>query len=136
MQVSEIMHQGVKTVQTTDSIEHVAKIMKDFDIGSVPVYQEANPVGFVTDRDIVVNCLAQGSSIDAQVTEAMTPEFVCVEENSDINDAARLMKDRRLSRVVVVDDKKQAVGIVTLQDISNNLTDEKLKGEILSEIKH
>lgn len=136
MQVSEIMHMGVKTVQTTDTIQTVAKIMKDFDIGSVPVYEESRPVGFVTDRDIVVGCLAQGSSIEAQVSEAMTPEFICVENNSDINDAARLMKERRLSRIVVVDDKKQAVGIVTLQDISNNLTDEKLKGEILSEIKH
>ncbi|HLT22897.1 MAG TPA: CBS domain-containing protein [Bacteriovoracaceae bacterium] len=136
MQVSEIMHQGVQTVKTTDSIRDVAKIMKDFDIGSVPVYEESNPVGFVTDRDIVIGCVAEGSSTDAQVSEAMTPEFVCVEQNSDISDAARLMKDRRLSRIVVVDEKKQAVGIVTLQDISNNLTDEKLKGEILSEIKH
>lgn len=136
MQVSEIMHQGVKTVQTTDSIQDVAKIMKDFDIGSVPVYEESNPVGFVTDRDIVVGCVAEGSASDAMISEAMTPEFVCVEQNSDINDAARLMKEKRLSRVVVVDDKKQAVGIVTLQDISNNLTDENLKGEILSEIKH
>lgn len=136
MQVSEIMHQGVKTVQTTDSIQDVAKIMKDFDIGSVPVYEESNPVGFVTDRDIVVGCVAEGSASDAMISQAMTPEFICVEENSDINDAARLMKERQLSRVVVVDDKKQAVGIVTLQDISNNLTDEKLKGEIISEIKH
>lgn len=136
MQVSEVMHQGVKTVQATDTIQNVAKIMKDFDIGSVPVYEESNPVGFVTDRDIVIGCIAEGASADAQVSQAMTPEFVCVQDSSDINEAARLMKDRRLSRVVVVDDKKQAVGIVTLQDISNNLTDEKLKGEILSEIKH
>lgn len=136
MQVSEIMHQGVKTVKTTDSIQDVAKIMKEFDIGSVPVYENSRPVGFVTDRDIVIGCIAEGSSSDAQISEAMTPEFICVQDKSDITEAARLMKDRRLSRVVVVDDKKQAVGIVTLQDISNNLTDEKLKGEILSEIKH
>lgn len=136
MQVSEIMHQGIKSVQTTNTIQEVAKIMKDFDIGSVPVYQEAEPVGFVTDRDIVISCVAEGSNTEAQVSEAMTPEFICVEDKSDITEAARLMKERRLSRVVVVDEKRQAVGIVTLQDISNNLTDEKLKGEILSEIKH
>lgn len=136
MQVSEIMHQGVKSVNVTDTIQAAAKIMKDFDIGSMPVYEDSKPVGFLTDRDIVVSCVANGSSFEAPVSEAMTPEFISVKEGQDINEAARLMKDRQLSRVVVVDQKEQPIGIVTLQDISNNLTDENLKGEILSEIKH
>ena len=136
MQVSEIMHQGLQTIKSTDTIRDAAKLMKDFDIGSIPVYEESKPVGFITDRDIVVGCVASGASADSPVAEAMNPEFVCVKEEEDIREAAKLMKDRQLSRIVVVDQKEQPVGMVTLQDISNNLRDESVKGEILSKIKH
>ena len=136
MQVSEIMHQGLQTIKSTDTIKNAAQIMKDFDIGSIPVYEESRPVGLITDRDIVISCVASGASFDSPVSEAMNPEFVCVREEQDINEAAKLMKERRLSRIVVVDQKQQPVGMVTLQDISNNLRDETIKGEILSKIKH
>jgi predicted transcriptional regulator len=81
MQVSEVMHKGVNTVQIHDSIKKVAALMKREDIGSVPVYKNERPVGFVTDRDIVVSCVAQGHPIDDPISHAMNREILFVHQN-------------------------------------------------------
>jgi len=118
MQVSEVMHKGVSTVQINDSIKRVAALMKREDIGAVPVYKNERPVGFVTDRDIVVSCVAQGHSADDPVTHAMTREIVFVHEKDDVSVATELMRKNQISRLLVVNDGERPVGMISLQDIT------------------
>lgn len=118
MQVSEVMHKGVSTVQISDSIKKVAALMKREDIGSVPVYKNERPVGFVTDRDIVVSCVAHGHPTDDPITHAMTREIVFVRETDDLSLATKLMRDNQLSRLLVVDEGERPVGMLTIHDIS------------------
>src|SRR5690606_20949248 len=106
MQVSEVMHKGVSTVQISDTIKKVAALMKREDIGAVPVFKNARPVGFVTDRDIVISCVANGR----------TP-------------------DEPISRLLVVDEKETPVGMLSLQDITRNSEDEVNSVETIAEIK-
>lgn len=119
MLVSEVMHKGVSTVQINDSIKRVAALMKREDIGAVPVYKNERPVGFVTDRDIVVSCVAQGHSADDPVTHAMTREIVFVHEKDDISVATELMRKNQISRLLVVNEGERPVGMISLQDITN-----------------
>ena len=134
MQVSEVMHKGVNTVQINDSIKKVAALMKREDIGAVPVYKNERPVGFVTDRDIVVSCVAHGHASDDPISHAMSREIVFVRENDDISRATQLMRDNQVSRLLVVNESEQPVGMLSLQDISNSATD-KTTAQVLSDIK-
>lgn len=135
MQVSEVMHKGVNTVQIHDSIKKVAALMKREDIGAVPVYKNERPVGFVTDRDIVVSCVANGHPTDDPISHAMTREILFVHENDELSFASQLMRDNQVSRLLVLNDGEQPVGMLTLQDISKYSNDERLKAQIMTDIK-
>ena len=135
MHVSEIMHQGVTTAQIGDSLRRVATMMKKHDIGSLPVYKNERPVGFVTDRDIVIACVANGHSPDEPVSQAMSRDVIFVYEDQDISMATKLMEQNQISRLLVVDKGERPVGMLSLSDIALRSSDDHLKAEILGEIK-
>ncbi len=135
MQVSQVMHKGISTVQINDSIKKVAALMKREDIGAVPVFKNERPVGFVTDRDIVVTCVAEGHPADDPVSHAMSREIIFVHEKDDINMATKLMRDNQVSRLMVVDDGEKPVGMITLHDISEFTEDDELKATVITDIK-
>jgi len=134
MQVSEIMNKDLSTASINDSIKSVAQLMRQEDIGAVPVIDNDQAIGIITDRDIVINCVAQGSSLDQPISEAMTKDVLCVRENDDVEEASRLMKNRQVSRVVVINESKKPVGMLSLHDLTK-FHDDSEKGEILSDIK-
>jgi CBS domain-containing protein len=134
MQVSEIMHKGLTAVNVNESVRRVAELMREEDIGAVPIVENDRPVGFITDRDIVINCVASGSNLDDSVRNAMTEQVVCVSEDQSIEEATKLMKDNQISRILVVDKNKKPCGMVSLQDLTDS-TDEEESAETLSQIK-
>lgn len=135
MQVSEVMHKGISTVQINDTIRKVAALMKREDIGAVPVFKNERPVGFVTDRDIVVSSVAQGHPIDDPISHAMNREIISVFEDQDLFEAAKLMKDHQVSRLLVLDRGDRPVGMLSLHDLAENLDDDELKAQMLTAIK-
>ena len=135
MLVSQVMHKGVSSVQIHDSIKKVASLMKREDIGAVPVYKNERPVGFVTDRDIVVSCLAEGASTDHPVSQAMTRDIITVREKDDLSLASKLMRENQISRLLVIDEGSRPVGMITLHDIIINTQDDTLKVSVINEIK-
>lgn len=135
MLVSEIMHQGVSTVQIHDSLKKVASLMKREDIGAVPVFKNERPVGFVTDRDIVISCIAEGHSPDKPISHAMKRDIIFVHENDDLEIASKLMREHQISRLLVVDQGERPVGMVSLHDITTNIDDDLLKASVMTEIK-
>lgn len=135
MQVSEVMHKGVNTVQIDDSLKKVAAIMKREDIGSLPVYKNERPVGFVTDRDIVISCVAEGHMGDDPVSHAMRRNVVWCKQNDDVSHALKIMSENQISRLLVVDEGERPVGMISLHDISINTNDDALKASVIDEIK-
>lgn len=135
MQVSEIMHKGVTSVNINESVRKVAELMRQEDIGAVPVMENNRPVGFVTDRDIVISCVAEGYNLDASISHAMNEDIYCVTEDQEVEEATRIMKDKQVSRVLVVDKKNQPVGMVSLQNLTDSYEEEE-SGDTLSKIKH
>lgn len=135
MQVSQVMHEGVTTAQIDDSIKRVASLMKKEDIGALPIYKNERPVGFVTDRDIVLSCVASGHTPDEPISLAMNREIIFVYEDQNVDEAIRLMEKHQISRLLVVDKGQQPVGMLSLRDLALRSDNEELKAEVLNEIK-
>ncbi len=133
MQVSEVMNKDIKFAHINDSVKKVAELMKSEDIGSVPVMDGQKAVGFVTDRDIVINCVAGGFDMNGSIRHAMSEEVFCVNADQSIEEASKLMAEKQVSRVVVVDRSERPIGIVSLQDLTQESED--LAEETLSRIK-
>jgi CBS domain-containing protein len=135
MTVSEIMHKGVNTVQIHDSLRKVASLMKKYDIGSVPVFKNERPVGFVTDRDIVISAVAHGHPPEAPISGAMTRDLYTVLEDDSLEKAADIMQSKKISRLLVVDSGNVPVGMISLHDIVEFTNDTELKAKIITQIK-
>ncbi len=133
MHVSEVMSKGIISVTSLDSVKKVAKLMKDQDIGAVPVIEKGRPVGFVTDRDIVLHCVASGYNLDGPISHAMSGNVITVHEDEDITEVNRLMRENKVSRILVTDKGDHPVGIVGIQDLSRE--DKNLIAETVLAIK-
>lgn len=135
MQVSEVMHVGVRSVDVTETIRNVAKLMKEEDIGAVPVVQNERAVGLVTDRDIVISAIAAEEDLDEPVSKLIIDSGVySVSPSTTLDEASRIMKKNKISRLLVTDDNRP-IGMLSVQDLALNTEDEDLTGEVISEIK-
>ena len=96
MKVSEVMTTEVETVQMNSTLEEAASIMKVENVGAIPVVDEDDDlVGIITDRDIVVRCVAEGKDpSDTSVVEVLSHELETIEPDVDVEEAARLMADK------------------------------------------
>ena len=131
---SEIMTRNVKTATREMSLRDVAGLMRDGDMGSIPVVEGGKLVGIITDRDIVVRAVAEGRDASAPVGEVMTAEVFSVRENDFAFEAIRLMGDRQVRRVPIVNDAGELVGIIAMADIALESEDEREIAETLEEI--
>lgn len=120
MKVSEVMTPDVETIRPDDSIRHAADLMRKLDVGPLPVCDGRKVRGVVTDRDIVIRGVAEGLSYDTKVSEVMTADVEWVFMDEDVNEAARRMRDHQIRRVLVLDNEKRLVGILSLGDISHD----------------
>ena len=114
MQIREIMTRNVETASPLASLQEAAKKMQKRDIGFLPVMSEGVLVGVITDRDITIRAVARGLDPSRTLVEkAMTSDAVVLPENSDLEDAADLMEERDIRRLVVTDENEQPVGVVS-----------------------
>lgn len=128
--VQDVMTTDLITCPTTATIADAARLMRDHDIGDVLVTSDDGRLtGIVTDRDLVVRCLAEGLSGDAPVASACTTGLTTIGTNASIEDAARLMSDLSLRRLPVVE-VDRTVGIVTLGDLAVERDPNSALGEI------
>ena len=131
---SEIMTHSVKTATRAMSLRDVAGLMRDGDMGSIPVVEDGKLVGIITDRDIVVRAVADGRDASAPVGDVMTAEVFSVRENDFVFEAIRLMGDRQVRRVPIVNDAGELAGIIAMADIALESEDEREIAETLEEI--
>ena len=119
MQVREVMTPQVTTVRPDAPLVDIARIMREEDIGSVPVTDNDQLLGMVTDRDIVVRALVEGhDGIDRTAADVMSPDVHCCNSGDDVDAVLRDMGTQQVRRLPVVDEGKRLVGIVSLGDLS------------------
>jgi CBS domain-containing protein len=135
MKIKDVMTTGVECVRPETTLQEAAASMKSLNVGPLPVCEGDRPVGIITDRDIVIRAISEGRDPrTTPVKDVMTKDVVTVLETDDVKDAARLMKDRQIRRVVVVGGDKRVVGIVSLGDIAVDTHDDKMAGDVLEKV--
>ena len=134
MQVSQILTRDVETIRPDTTVKEAAQRMRSMDVGSLPVCDGRRLLGMVTDRDITIRITAEGR--DAQSTpvrEAMTPDVAFVFDDQDVQEAARVMRERQIRRLPVINREKHLVGILALGDLATTGND-RLSGDALEQI--
>jgi CBS domain-containing protein len=122
MQVKEVMTSDPACCTTDTPLPEVARMMVDNDCGEIPVIDNNSskvPIGVVTDRDIVCRTVANGlNPVELTAADCMSKPIVTVTADMSIEDCSRLMEEKLIRRVPVVDDRGSIHGIVALADIA------------------
>ena len=123
VQVHEVMTRNVEVLRPDNTLEEAAEKMKRFDIGPLPVCDGDKVVGMITDRDIIVRSVAQGEDPTAdRVRDVMTPgDICCCFEDQDVAEAARLMQEKQVHQLPVLNRAQRLVGIVSLADLARSV---------------
>jgi CBS domain-containing protein len=137
MKAREIMSSNVECVTREDSLTRAAQIMKQADIGAVPVVESKDSmrlVGVITDRDIAVRHVAGDNSDDCKVGDHMTSGrlFTCAPDD-ELDTVMRTMKTEQVRRVPVVEGER-LVGMIAQADIATEDVDDAKTGEVVERI--
>ena len=116
--ISQCMTKNVKTIPSSGFLFNVCKIMKDNKIGCVVVVNESNdPVGIITERDIINNLTIEDADLRSQVVNIMSNPIITLLETNSIMDALQTMTTNNFRRLPVINKEKKLIGIVTNKDI-------------------
>jgi signal-transduction protein with cAMP-binding, CBS, and nucleotidyltransferase domain len=132
MELRDIMTADIETCEPNAKITEVAGKMKSLGVGSIPVYENGELKGIVSDRDIVIRCVADGN-IEGTASDAMTLDPVTGTPDMTIDEAKKLMSEYQIRRLPVLDNGK-VVGIVSLGDLAVKHEDNDKAGDALTEI--
>jgi CBS domain-containing protein len=135
MQLKDIMTPEVERIHKDENLQTAAQRMKALDVGLIPVYDGDRLVGMLTDRDITVRATAAGCNpATTPVGQVMTPEVVYCFEDQSVEDAAKVMEDKQIRRLIVLNRDKRLVGVVALGDLATHTGARRAAGEALEEI--
>ena len=128
MKVKDAMHKGVDWVGPDTPVSELAKLMRDYDVGAIPIGENDRLVGMVTDRDIVCKGLAQDEFDARRATarDVMTAEIHCCREDDDLAKAVRHMEELKIRRLPVINKNKRMIGMLSLGDVSRSASVEVL----------
>ena len=137
MQVKDLMTTDPVCCTAHTALPEVARMMVDHDCGEIPVVENTSsklPVGVVTDRDIVCRTLANGlNPLDLTAADCMSKPIVTVTADMSLEECCRIMEEKLIRRLPVVDDRGSCIGIVALADISLH-TGKNVAGHIVREV--
>ena len=122
MKVKEVMHKGVDWVSPDTPVTELAKLMREHDIGAIPIGEADRLIGMVTDRDIVCKGLAQDNFDvrSATARDVMTPGIHCCRDDDDLTKAVHHMEALQVRRLPVINKSKRMVGILSLGDLGSS----------------
>ena len=135
MQVKEIMTCNIETVTSDANLVEAAQKMRSLEVGALPVWENDKLIGMITDRDITIRGVADEKNLSStSVKEIMTSDVCCCFEDDDIHEAARMMEEKSIHRLLVVNSDNEPVGFVSLSDFAVKSHDEHLTYEVLERI--
>jgi CBS domain-containing protein len=135
MKVKQIMTPDIECAWTDDTLQEAAYTMRERNVGLLPVCDRDHLTGMLTDRDITIRAVAEGRDPrSTRVREVMTLDIICCCEDDEADKAARLMQDRHVRRILVLDHRKLLVGIVSLSDLAAGTDDPYRVGEVFQTV--
>ena len=135
MKARDIMTTNPRVVTASDSISRAAEIMRDTDVGIVPVVEDSGSMrlaGVVTDRDIAVRIVAEGRDGNVNVREVMSSGLTTVGPDDDLDRVTDLMKSEQVRRIPVCEGER-LVGIIAQADVARETSDKKT-GDVVERI--
>ena len=137
MLVKEILTADPACCTPDDTLQRVAELMVENDCGEIPVVENTTsrqPVGVVTDRDIVCRTVAKGlNPLSMTAGESMTTPCVTVTPETSVDECCRVLEEKQIRRVPVVDASGACCGIVALADIAKH-AEKRAAGEVVKEV--
>ena len=132
--VRDVMTSNPASIEADSPVVEAARIMKEQDVGIIPVVEGGRLVGTVTDRDIAVRIVAGGKDPQSvNVREIASTDLVTVDPQQGLDEALRLMANHQVRRLPVVGEDGRLVGIVAQADVAREANDKKT-GELVEEI--
>ncbi len=125
MMLENIMTKNIIVGNINNNIFEISKLMQDYNIGFIPIVENNKIVGVITDRDIVINCLSNNETSSNSIKSYITKNIINIDINKKIEDAIKLMGEKKIKRLIVTNNKK-VKGIISLSDIINNYENDKL----------
>ncbi|MFF5638982.1 CBS domain-containing protein [Streptomyces sp. NPDC012825] len=129
----DIMHPGAQWIPAHETLDRAAQLMRNLNVGALPIADENERLcGILTDRDIVVGCVAMGhdpSKVTCGEMAQGTPRWV--EANADVGAVLEEMQGHRIKRLPVIEDK-QLVGMISEAELAQHLSDEQIKAFCMS----
>ena len=128
------MTQNPACIHPTDTILRAAQEMKMHNVGALPVFEETNLIGIITDRDIAVECVANGNpASECLVKDFMTADPICIGVDATLDEALLRMGQEQVRRLCVLDDGELA-GIISLGDLAVRMADSLALAKALAQI--
>ncbi|MCR8849241.1 CBS domain-containing protein [Rossellomorea sp. SC111] len=115
--IRDIMTKDVETCSLLDNVYEVALKMKEFNIGSIPILDEEKIVGVMTDRDIVIRCIAEKHPASSKVEDIMSKHLVTTGPDTSVEEAAHMMAENQVRRLPVVEGGR-LIGMISLGDLA------------------
>jgi CBS domain-containing protein len=133
-QLKDVMSRDVKMVTPETTIREAAQQMRDGDFGMLPVAENDRMIGAISDRDIAVRAVADDKGPETTVRDVMSRGICWAYEDDSVEEAARVMSERQVRRLPIVNRDKRLVGIVALGDFAVERSEVKPAAEALSGI--
>jgi CBS domain-containing protein len=135
MKVSEAMNREVVTISPNANLVKAAALMRARNVGVLPVIEDDKVVGVLTDRDIVIRSIYEDlSPVSTRVSEAMTESSVWCYEEDVLADAAKILADHHIHRLLVFDRDRKLVGLLSVDDLATKMSSDRLLGSLLRQI--
>lgn len=135
MLIREVMTEEAECTRPDATLMEAARRMRELDVGSLPVCDGDRLKGIVTDRDIVLRSVAEGHHpSETRVRDAMTEELFYAFDDQDVDELTKIMKQKQIRRVPILNREKRLVGIVSLGDLAVETDNSGQAGEALEEI--
>jgi CBS domain-containing protein len=138
MKVKDAMHKGVDWVSPDTPVPELAKLMRDHDIGAIPIGENDRLIGMVTDRDIVCKGLSRDNFDAGRATarDVMSEDIHCCREDEDFAKAVQHMEELKIRRLPVINKNKRMIGMLSLGDVGHSAQVELLSECIKSVSAH
>lgn len=127
------MSQNVISVSSNQSVQEAAQLMSQHNVGAIPVVDNGQLKGIITDRDITLRTTAKGMEENTPVSQVMSTNLIFGNPDMSLQEAAQLMSENQIRRLPVVENN-QVVGMVALGDLATNTMSDESAGEALTNI--
>jgi len=133
-QLRDLMSRDVKVIDPDMTIREAAATMRDEGFGMMPVGENDRMIGTISDRDIAIRAVAEGKDSSTKVRDVMSEGVAWAFEDESVDEAVKIMSERQVRRLPIVDREKRLVGIVSLGDFAVQRSEIQPAAQALAEI--